>query len=413
MINPKQALKTALKSLGANKLRSFLTILGIVIGVGAIVLIVSLGDAAKTIILQQIEGLGSKTIAVLPGREPKGPTDVAQIFSDSLKKRDLDALTKKGAIPNLSKIMPIVFGGESASYKNETYRFTLMGVTDLITDIFNLSLEEGTFFSDDDIKNKASVVILGHKVAEELFNGFSPIGKKIKIKNRSFQVIGTLPKKGQVSFFNFDDVVLVPYTTAQQYIFGIKHFHRLFVAADTEENVDQVAQDIKRVLRISHDITDPEKDDFFVHTQKDIVERFGIITNVLTLFLTAIAAISLVVGGIGIMNIMLVSVTERTREIGLRKAIGATNYDIMFQFLLEAVILTVIGGIIGIFISVSLSFLITVVLNQTVAIGWKFTFPLQANIIALLVSASVGFIFGLYPAQQAAKKDPIEALRYE
>lgn len=413
MMSPEQAFKTALRGLDTNKSRSILTILGIVIGVGAIVLIMSLGDTAKTLILQQIEGLGSKTIAVLPGREPKGPTDVAQIFSDSLKIRDLDALMKKGAVPNLAKIMPVVFGGESALYKNETYRITLMGVTDLITNIFDIYPEKGSFFTGEDVKNKASVAVIGHRVAEELFGSSNPLNKKIKIKNRYFQIVAVMPKKGQVSFFNFDDIVLVPYTTAQQYIFGIKYFHRLIAQANSEANVDQVVQNIKQALRTAHNISDPEKDDFFVQTQKDIAERFGIITNVLTSFLTAIAAISLVVGGIGIMNIMLVSVTERTREIGLRKAVGATNSDIMLQFLLEAIALTLIGGILGIILSAALSFFVVTLLNQTIAVGWKFTFPLQATIIALLVSMAVGFTFGLYPASKAANKNPIEALRYE
>lgn len=409
----KNNFKIAINGLKTHKMRSILTILGIVIGIAAIILIMSLGAGAKNLILSQIQGLGSKTIAVAPGREPQGPTDVAQIMSDSLKEKDLRELNKKINVPTLKNIMPIVFGGETASFENETYRMTIFGASELIMNIFDLSPEKGFFFSEEDIKNNSSVAVIGAKVKEELFGSSEAIGEKIKIKNRNFTIIGVLPKKGQVSFFNFDEIAVVPYTTAQKYIFGIKYFHRFIIEAETENDIEQTVADIKETIRNSHNITDPDKDDFFVETQADLVSRIGTITNILTLFLVAVAAISLVVGGIGIMNIMLVSVTERTNEIGLRKALGATRKNILAQFIFEAIILTISGGAIGILLGVLFSLIASFILSRFVGLDWQFSFPIAGAIIGFTVSAFVGLIFGLYPARKASIKNPIEALRYE
>lgn len=407
------SIKTAYRGLTAHKSRSILTILGIIIGVAAIILVVSLGEGAQNLILGQIQGLGSNTIAVIPGRQPKGPSDAAQIFSDSLKEKDLIALNKKENVPTLRNIMPVVFGGESASYQGETYRLTLFGGTELMAQIFNLDPAEGIFLTGDDVKGLASVVVIGSKVKDELFGSSSALGEKIKIKNKSLRVIGVLPKKGQTSFFNFDEMAIVPYTTMQKYILGINYFHRFIVESEDEAVISQTVSDVTRTIRESHNITDSSKDDFFVQTQEDLVKSLGTITTALTMFLAAVAAISLIVGGIGIMNIMLVSVTERTREIGLRKALGATNRDILTQFLLEAVMLTATGGIVGIAIGTTFSFLISLVLSKVLELSWTFTFPIGASIIGILVSGTIGIVFGLYPARKASLKSPMEALRYE
>ena len=409
----KNNFKIAIDGLKAHKMRSILTILGIVIGIAAIILIMSLGAGAQDLILSQIQGLGSKTIAVAPGREPKGPTDIAQILSDSLKEKDLLELNKKTNVPMLKNIMPIVFGGETAAFENETYRMTIFGASELIMDIFDLSPEKGFFFTEEDIKNNASVAIIGAKIKEELFGSSEALGKKIKIKNRSFTVIGVLPKKGQVSFFNFDEIAIVPYTTAQKYIFGIKYFHRFMIETETESDIERTVSDIKTTLRNSHNITDPEKDDFFIETQADLVSRISTITDILTLFLVAVAAISLIVGGIGIMNIMLVSVTERTNEIGLRKALGATKKNILSQFIFEAIILTISGGVIGISLGVLFSLIASFILSRFVGLDWQFSFPIIGAIIGFAVSAFIGLVFGFYPARKASMKNPIEALRYE
>ncbi len=405
--------KTAIRGLKTNRSRSALTILGIVIGITAVMMVMSLGEGAQNLILSQIQSMGSKTITIAPGRQPKGPTDMFSIFADSLKQKDLEALTKKSNVPHLAKVMPMVSGSETAAFGSETYRPTILGVTDLFAKIYDLYPAEGYLFSDEEVKSYADVVIIGVKVKDELFGNDEAIGQKIKIKGKNFKVIGILPSKGQSSFLNFDDAAIIPYTTAQQYIFGIKYFHRLVVETDSEANVARTVEDIKITLRNSHGITDPEKDDFFVETSASIMETVSTIMNILTLFLAAVAAISLIVGGVGIMNIMLVSVAERTREIGLRKAVGATEKDILFQFLLEAVTLTALGGLIGIILGTLFSFLASLALNRFWNLDWAFAFPVQAALLGIGVSAMVGLIFGLYPARQASRKSPIEALRYE
>ena len=405
--------KTAAGGLSRNKSRSVLTLLGIVIGIASIITIMSIGEGAKNLILGQIQGLGSKTIAIIPGREPNGPSDVAQLLSDSLKEKDLTALKRKENAPTLSEIMPVVFGGETAAYGSETFRLNLFGASELISEIFDLYPEEGNFFGEDEIKSRADVVVIGAKVKDELFGESRALGEKIKIKGKDFRVIGILPKKGQVSFFNFDEMAIAPFTTVQTYILGIKYFHRFIVEADSEANVQRTVNDLEATLRVSHGLEGEEKDDFFIQTQADLAERLGTITSILTILLTSVAGISLLVGGIGIMNIMLVSVTERTREIGLRKAIGATNKNILTQFLLEAVMLTIGGGIVGIILGLSLSFAVSVILGQYLSIDWGFTIPLGAIALGIGLSAFVGIVFGTYPARKASLKSPIEALRYE
>ncbi len=225
--------------------------------------------------------------------------------------------------------------------------------------------------------------------------------------------MGVLPDKGQGTLFNFNELVLVPYTTAQTYLLGTDHFHEILVKAENPDVVARAVSDIERTLRISHNIDDPDKDDFFVVTQQGVVEQIKSIIGALTAFLSSVVAIALVVGGIGVMNIMLVAVVERTKEIGLRKAIGATDVDILRQFLFEAIILTGLGGTIGILAGATLSFIISFVLTKYLSLEWSFAFPIGAALLGVFVSALVGLVFGIYPARQAAKKSPIEALRYE
>lgn len=409
----KHTLKTAMTGLFTNRSRSALTIFGIVIGITAIMLVVSLGAGAQALILGQVQGLGTQTVAVVPGREPSGPSDVTSLYSDSLKPKDVIALSNKTNVPGLKSIMPVVFGAESTLYGSNTYQVSIFGATELMSEMFDLHPSEGYFFDQSDVLARSDVVVIGSKVADHLFDGTDPLDQKIKIKGRNFRVVAVLPPTGGGSLFNFDDMALVPYTTAQDYILGTKYFNRLIIEAADGQDVDAVAEDVRLTLRESHNIADPAKDDFFVSTQKDLADRLKTITDALTWFLVAVASIALFVGGVGIMNIMLVAVTERTREIGLRKALGATNRDILSQFLLEAVLLTAIGGVIGIILGSGLAFIIALILSKGLGVNWQFVFPWSGAILGFTVSALIGLIFGGYPASQASKKSPIEALRYE
>ena len=406
---------TALRGLTTNRSRSFLTILGIVIGITAIMLVVSLGAGAQNLILGQVQGLGTNTIAIIPGREPTGPSDTAQLYGDSLKEKDIVALQNKSNVPGLKSIMPTVLGADTASYGSNTYQVSIFGATDLMASIFDLNPKYGSFFTQDDVVSSNDVVVVGSKVVEHLFDNAdaNPVGQKIKIKGRNFKIVGSLPPSGGGSLFNFDSMAIMPYSTAQNYLLGIKYFQRIIVQAVSDAAVTVTADDIRMTLRDSHGITDPTKEDFSVQTQQDLANRLSTITNALTWFLVAVASIALFVGGVGIMNIMLVAVTERTREIGLRKAIGATDSDILWQFLIEAIMLTVLGGVIGIILGSSLAFVIALILSKGLGVNWTFIFPWGGAALGFSVSAVIGLVFGGYPASKASKKSPIEALRYE
>jgi putative ABC transport system permease protein len=410
----RHSVQTALRAITINKMRATLTMLGIIIGVTSVILVIAIGQGAQNLIISQVQGMGSRTISVQPGREPQGPSDLASaLYGDSLKDREFAAITDKENVPGLLDAVPVAMVPGSVSYQEETYRGATIGASEVMTAILDIFPSEGSFFTDEDIRQRASVAVIGSEVKEELFGFSDALGEKIKIKDRAFVVVGILPKKGQGSLFNVDDMIIVPYTTAQRYLTGLTYYHEFIVRAKTQDLLDQTVRDIERTLRELHNITDPDKDDFHVHTQADIADRVGTITTTLTALLAAVAAISLLVGGIGIMNIMLVSVTERTREIGLRKAIGATNRDILVQFLLEAVTLTFLGGAIGILLGASLAFVIALLLSYMLGVDWVYIFPTEAAVLGFGVAALVGLMFGIYPARHAAHLNPIDALRYE
>jgi len=414
-MNVKHTVKTAYKGIILHKGRTLLTLLGIIIGITSIMMILSIGNGAEGLILNEIGGLGAETIVLRPGKEPEGPTDIAgTIFADSIKEKDVEALKKKNNVPHLADVSPGVIVAESASFEGETYRPQILGWSaEFMSKMLHVYPEKGVLFGDYETEQNQSVAVIGAKVKDELFGNKEALGQNITIKNKKFRVVGILPKKGQAAFVNVDELVLIPYTTAQKYLLGIDYYNEVIIKADSPDNVARTVEDIKQTIRESHNITDPKKDDFFVVTQEGLVSQIKTIVSALTAFLSSVVAIALVVGGIGVMNIMLVSVTERTKEIGLRKALGATNKDILQQFMFEAMMLTGIGGIVGVLLGALLSLFAAIILREVLLLDWVFTFPFSAAILGFGASAFVGLVFGIYPARQASKKSPMEALRYE
>jgi putative ABC transport system permease protein len=405
-------IQTAARGLQTSRSRSALTILGIVIGITAIIMVVSLGSAAQNLILGQIDGFGAELITINPGQRPSGPADITgTLFADTIGRREVAAIQK---IPGVKAVHPAVFVPEKIGYQDKLYKPSLFGWTgDALRDIMQASIGEGRYVTQEDIDTRAKVILIGDDIKKELFGDEPALRKKIKIKNHSFRVIGVLAKDSGSVFFSPGEIALIPYSTAQDVLLGFDHFQEVHIRAESPEIVKRVAANIERTMREMHDIEEGDDDDFFVTTQEETVGIISTVTTSLTIFLSAIAAISLVVGGVGIMNIMLVSVTERTKEIGLRKSIGATDKDIMTQFLLEAVFLTVVGGVIGMLLGGLLAWLAAVGINHFTDLDWMFIFPVSAAFLGLGVSAAVGLTFGIYPARQAAKKSPIEALTYE
>ncbi len=411
----KDSFKTALLGITHAKMRSFLTILGIVIGVTSVIVLMSIGQSAQDLILNQVEGIGSNLIFIVPGGTNgkfQSPAAAQGIIIKTLVQNDVDALSRE---PSVSAVVPLVSGQANAVYGSNNLTITYQGTTADFFPVRNYTVVKGSPFTNQDVAAYNHFAVIGSELTKTLFGpSMNPIGKNILIGNDSFRVTGVLSPMGVgPGGVNQDDIALIPVTVAQKQMLGINYFQYILVSANPQYNTSFVVSRIQSILEQNHSITNSSKDDFTIETQAQILSILSTITSVMTFFLAAIASISLLVGGIGIMNIMLVSVVERTREIGLRKAIGATNKDILGQFLLESVFLTFLGGVTGIALGSLITVGVYFVLTKVVMTSWVFALPWSAIALGAGVSIGTGIVFGIYPARQASLKSPIEALRYE
>jgi putative ABC transport system permease protein len=411
--------KTAIVGLKTNKVRSFLTMLGVIIGIAAVVSTMSLGAGAENLIVGQIMSMGSNNIFIEPGSFDPKEQSMMQSMTETMeiktmKLSDAEAIEK---LPTIKQTAPMVMGTGRVLHQGVDKKATFIGTTPAALKIDETKTILGREMTDLDVKSNARVALLGYQVSKDLFGDENPIGEKIRIQKTNFQVIGVLEEIGNQMFFSFDDIVYVPITTAQSFLLGGDHINQIIAQAESEEVLEEATENIRILLRERHNIYNPEgdpvKDDFKVMSQKEAADMLKMVTGIFTLFLSSVAAIALVVGGIGIMNIMLVSVTERTKEIGLRKALGAKKKDVLLQFLMEAITLTLVGGIIGIISGVILSFVGGLVLGRMLGSSWGFFISWEAIILGFGVASIVGLVFGIYPAKKASKLSPIEALRYE
>jgi putative ABC transport system permease protein len=399
-----------LRVLLRNKTRSFLTSLGIVIGIASVIIIVSVGAGAQSLIFNQLKSVGSNLVGILPGAsEEGGPPAAAMGISITTLTYD-DAQEIKKQLPEVEAIAGYVRGVGSMTYQNNSIDATFMGVSDQYIEVEDTSVELGSFFTTEELRSR--VVILGSQIKEDLFGDLDPINKRIKIKKESFRVIGVMEERGSSGFENQDDQVFVPLEIAQDILLGIHHVGFIRASLADGTNSDLAIQEIRRVLREQHDIEDEKQEDFTVQSMDNAIESLGNITDALNYFLAAVAAISLLVGGIGIMNIMLVAVTERTREIGLRKAVGAKANDISRQFLIETLVLSSFGGILGIIIGVVVSWLVSLV-AQYLGYDWDFVVSGFSIFLSISFTLFVGLAAGWYPARKAAALNPVESLSYE
>jgi ABC-type antimicrobial peptide transport system permease subunit len=409
--------RTAYRGIFSKKSRTFLTLLGISIGIGSVMLIASLGAGTRDLIVSEISSLGADMIAIQPGRDTGGGgfSDIAsRLYGDTLKQRDVDALSRKENVPYAARIEPIVLVSGSVSFEENIFYPQIIGSTaDFYEKVFNIFPIVGEMHTDIEQREKASVAVIGSTVKEELFGERNALGERITIKGRKFRIIGVLPPTGQKAFMQVDTIVIIPYTTALTYLSGNNHFNEIIVVVSDPSLVPQTKKDIEYTLRDVRNFNEGDENDFVIRTPSALMKQIDTILLSLTLFLTGVVAIALIVGGIGIMNSMLVSVTERTKEIGLRKAVGAKDKDILLQFLLEAVGITFLGGVIGIFFGIIFSYGIGFLILEYTTLSWNVIIPLPATLYALLSSVGIGLIFGAYPAYSAAQKTPIDALRYE
>jgi len=412
-----KAFQQSIKALRANLGRTILTMLGIIIGIGTVILVLSAGAGFRSLIDDQVSALGSNTLFIQTRVPPttKNKAAASQSISDafsgvvisSFKQRDLDDINKLG---NVVDDYGIITGLSPTSYRNNKKTAIYYGMSAEAFKIDRHKLAEGRFFTQAEDTGGAQVVLLGANIAKELFQQDYPVGKLLRVGTLNFQVIGVYSAEGVVG--GDDDLLFMPLTTVQKKILGVNYISVGIVQLEDINLADSTIEQIKLLLRHNHNITDPTKDDFIVQSQAQALDTFNTIFNGITFLLIAIAAISLLVGGVGIMNIMYVVVTERTAEIGLKKALGARESDILKEFLVEAIIVTLFGGIIGIALGAFLGFAVSLIAKGANLV-WTFSVPVYAIVLGFGVSAIIGIFFGVFPARSAAKMDPIEALRYE
>lgn len=418
-MNLLESVRLAWRALMANKLRAGLTMLGIIIGVGAVITLMSVGDGVQDYITSQFQGIGTNLLFIFPGSVQDPTAGAATMMSGRgaiLTMNDAEALADPLRVPDLVAVSPELTRFGRVAVRSEETLTQVNGVTPKFMDVRNWYPMAGEFISTHDLDGRSRVAVLGQTVVEDLFpDNPYPVGETVRINNISFRVIGVMEKKGgATNFADQDDIVFVPLTTAQVRLFpsrtlaGERGVSAILAQAVSDDRIGAATEEIATVLRERHNIAFRDEDDFSIVSQAALVSVFGQIMGVITIFLGSIAAISLVVGGIGIMNIMLVSVTERTREIGLRKAVGARRRDILWQFLIEAVVLALAGGVVGIGVGAAGAEVITRVIGE-----FRATLSPDAVLLATTFSAAVGLIFGIYPAWRAARLNPIEALRYE
>lgn len=405
-MNILESFLTAIDSLRANKMRTLLTMLGVIIGVGAVITMIGIAQGARQATLEQVQRLGANVLTVRPGQARRGGAFLGFGSVQSLTIEDGDAILKSCS-DLVARVSPEVWTTQQVKYLNRNMRTSVSGVTPDLQPIRNLVVEEGRFITEQDLESMARVAVIGHTVWQELFQGGASVGNTIRIGGQSYEVIGRLGYKGDTGFRSFDDRVYIPLPTAMRRLMGQRHVDALNVQARASDKMTETQTCLEETLMRTHKIPPWGDPDFRVFNQGDFVETVEATAQVFTFLLAGVALVSLIVGGIGIMNIMLVSVTERTREIGLRKAIGATKFNILLQFLIESVVVSVLGGLIGIALGYWAAGYISAQAN------WKVLIPIEGVLLAFGFAAFIGVFFGLYPAWRAAQLQPIEALRYE